>query len=217
MTYFIKNWDRFQHFKDRNPPWVKLYKDLLDDPDWHELDAECCKALVMLWLIASEDEYKQGQLPCSKKLSFRLRISENKLNQTLTKLSNWVIQDDINVISLGYQSDAPETETETETDIYVEQKLNGKDCLEVLDYLNEKTKRGYRPVKVNLNLIAARFNEGATIELCKRVIDCKVAEWINNPKMRSYLRPATLFGAEKFAQYSGEVNVVQSLPWAGAI
>src|SRR5690606_19747530 len=27
----VKNFERFQHYKDRNPPWIKLYNDLLDD------------------------------------------------------------------------------------------------------------------------------------------------------------------------------------------
>lgn len=30
----IKNWDRFQHYKDRDPPWVKLYRDLLTSESW---------------------------------------------------------------------------------------------------------------------------------------------------------------------------------------
>ena len=117
----IKNWKKFQHFKDRTPPWVKLYRDILEDPDWHELDGDCAKTMVMLWLIASEDEHHNGTLPDTRKLAFRLRISENKLNQQLTKLSNWLEQDDITVISGRYQVDAPErapeeTETETETE-----------------------------------------------------------------------------------------------------
>ena len=116
MTYRIRNWAKFQHFKDRNPPWVKLYKDVLDDPDWHELDPLAAKVLVMLWLIASEDDSKQGTLPENKKLAFRLRISEKNLCITLSQLKNWLIQDDIKVISSGYPTDAPETETETETD-----------------------------------------------------------------------------------------------------
>ena len=49
----IKNWSQFQHFKDRRPPWIKLYRDILDDIEWHELDAKSAKVLVMLWLIAS--------------------------------------------------------------------------------------------------------------------------------------------------------------------
>ena len=38
MTYRIKGWVKFQHFKDRRPPWIKLYRDILEDPDWHDLD-----------------------------------------------------------------------------------------------------------------------------------------------------------------------------------
>ena len=112
----IKNWSKFQHFKDRRPPWVKLYRDLLDDPDWHELDAEAAKILVSLWLLASEDEDQEGKLPDAKRIAFRLRIPVNKVNQALTKLEHWLYHSDINAISERYQLDAPETETETYTE-----------------------------------------------------------------------------------------------------
>ena len=116
MTFRIKDWSKFQHFKDRTPPWVKLYRDILDDPDWHELDGQSAKVLTMLWLIASEDETHSGALPCLRKLAFRLRMEENKVKQSLDKLSHWLIQSDIEPISERYQSDAPETETETYTE-----------------------------------------------------------------------------------------------------
>jgi hypothetical protein len=107
----IKNWSKFQHFKDRRPPWVKLYRDILDDIEWHELDPLAAKVLVMLWLIASEDE---GRIPDSKTLAFRLRISEVKTKEIIIKLSHWLEHNDIELISSGYQVDLPETETETE-------------------------------------------------------------------------------------------------------
>ena len=107
----IKNWSKFQHFKDRKPPWVKLYRDLLDDIDWHELDAQASKVLVMLWLIASEED---GNIPATKTLAFRLRMTEKQTIDCLNKLSHWLEQDDISVISEKYQSDSLETETETE-------------------------------------------------------------------------------------------------------
>ena len=112
----IKNWSKFQHFKDRRPPWVKLYRDILDDPDWHELDAEAAKILVSLWLLASEDEDQEGKLPDAKRIAFRLRLPINKVNQALTKLDHWLYHSDITAISERYQSDAPETETETYTE-----------------------------------------------------------------------------------------------------
>ena len=107
----IKNWLKFQHFKDRRPPWVKLYRDILDDIEWHELDPQAAKVLVMLWLIASEDD---GNLPDIKKLAFRLRMTEKQTSDCIFKLSHWVEQDDIKPISTRYQDDRLETETETE-------------------------------------------------------------------------------------------------------
>jgi hypothetical protein len=109
----IKNWNKFQHFKDRKPPWVKLYRDVLDDMEWYELDPLASKVLVMCWLIASEDD---GCLPNSKTLAFRLRMTEKQTIDCLNKLSHWLEQDDINVISEQYQHDSLETETETETE-----------------------------------------------------------------------------------------------------
>lgn len=108
MALRIKDFSKFQHFKDRSPPWVKLYRDILDDPDWHELDGESAKILVMLWLIASEDETKQGLLPDDRKLRFRLRITEKALEQSISRLSHWLERVDIGVISDRYQLDAPE-------------------------------------------------------------------------------------------------------------
>ena len=119
----IKNWSKFQHFKDRRPPWVKLYRDILDDLDWHELDPLSAKVLVMLWLIASEDE---GRIPNVKTLAFRLRLTEIKTKEVLIKLSHWLEQDDIEVISSGYQSDSTERETETETE--TKKKATGVAC-----------------------------------------------------------------------------------------
>jgi len=115
----IKNWNKFQHFKDRKPPWVKLYRDLLDDIDWHELDAQASKVLVMLWLIASEED---GNIPATKTLAFRLRMTEKQTIDCLNKLSHWLEQDDINVISERYQDDSLETETET----YIEKEKETK-------------------------------------------------------------------------------------------
>jgi hypothetical protein len=122
----IKNWHKFQHFKDRKPPWVKLYRDLLDDIDWHELDPKSAKVLVMLWLIASEDD---GNIPEVKRLAFRLRMTEKDTEVCLSKLSHWLDHDDINTISNGYQDDAPETETETEVETKKEkEKTTGVVC-----------------------------------------------------------------------------------------
>jgi hypothetical protein len=33
-TIAVKNWERFQHYKDRDPPWIKLYRDMLTSEPW---------------------------------------------------------------------------------------------------------------------------------------------------------------------------------------
>ena len=118
MTLRIKGWEQFQHFKDRRPPWIKLYRDILDDPDWHELSDKASKTLVMFWLIASESE---GYLPELKKLAFRLRTTEKALNQVVSELTHWLD----NTISPRYHGDTPERageEREVETEVETEKE-----------------------------------------------------------------------------------------------
>lgn len=91
-----------------------------------------------------------------------------------------------------------------------ESLTNGKkrlseSCLEVLSFLNEKTGRRYQPVKANINLIACRLREGATVDQCRQVIAKKCREWRDDPNQEIYLRPKTLFNATNFANYQGEV------------
>jgi uncharacterized phage protein (TIGR02220 family) len=89
-------------------------------------------------------------------------------------------------------------------------RLSGTpDAITILDYLNEKTGRGYKPVKANVALIAARLSE-SSVEECRSVIDAKVTAWQHDDKMREYLRPATLFNATKFANYVGELGFSNS-------
>lgn len=78
-------------------------------------------------------------------------------------------------------------------------------AVDVLQFLNEKTGRTYRPVETNLKLITARLRSGATVMDCRQVIAKKTREWKGDAKMAEYLRPATLFNATKFEQYLGEL------------
>lgn len=71
----------------------------------------------------------------------------------------------------------------------------------VIKYLNAKAGANYRATnKATQRLIKARFNEGMTTKDFKKVIDNKCNDWLKDPKMCEYLRPATLFGS-KFESY----------------
>lgn len=79
-----------------------------------------------------------------------------------------------------------------------------RDAVEILDFLNRKAGRSYRPVKANLGFIEARLKAGATPDNCRGVIVRKVREWAGDPKMAKFLRPETLFNQTKFESYLGE-------------
>lgn len=81
---------------------------------------------------------------------------------------------------------------------------------EVIVHLNQRVGTHYRPTTASTRkLVKARLKEGFTVDDFKMVIDKKCAEWLNNPSMREYLRPETLFG-NKFESYLN----AQSRPYA---
>jgi len=55
-TFSVKNFDKFQHYKDRSPPWIRLYNSLLDDYDFGRLQDASKMHLLAIWLLASRYE-----------------------------------------------------------------------------------------------------------------------------------------------------------------
>ena len=79
-------------------------------------------------------------------------------------------------------------------------------CHMVIDYLNQVLGTRYTTKnKTNISNINARISEGHTFEDFKKVIDKKYAQWHNDPKMSSYLRPETLFCSKHFESYLNEI------------
>jgi hypothetical protein len=112
----IKDWRQFQHYKHRNPPWIRLYRELLNDREWFALDGDACKVLVMCWLVASEND---GELPSDTDLAFRFRMPEKQFNAAFAKLSHWLEHDASNALADRLHDATTETETETESDISI--------------------------------------------------------------------------------------------------
>ena len=77
----------------------------------------------------------------------------------------------------------------------------------ILEDLNKRTKskKGFSPLaQCNQNLIKARMSEGFTVENFITVNEKKVKQWLHDPEMSKFLRPATIFG-NKFDGYLNEV------------
>lgn len=80
-----------------------------------------------------------------------------------------------------------------------------EDCMCVLQYMNDKAGKRFKPVNSNMRFIRARLAEGATVEEMKAVVDLKVADW-RGTEMDWYLRPETLFNATKYQTYAANIG-----------
>jgi uncharacterized phage protein (TIGR02220 family) len=81
---------------------------------------------------------------------------------------------------------------------------DNKQHITVLSFLNAKTNRNYQQVEANMKLIKGLLRK-YPLDAIKRVIEAKVNEWIDNPKMTKYLRPTTLFRPSNFDAYINEL------------
>ncbi len=111
MDFFrVTNWDQYQHYKDRDPTWIKLYARLLDDYAFASLPDNSKWHLVGIFLLAS----KQGnRIPgdprwVRKKIAARTRVDLEAL------LAAGFIEDDAStVLAEAEQPAIPEKESES--------------------------------------------------------------------------------------------------------
>jgi hypothetical protein len=76
----VRNFDQFQHYKERNPIWIKLYCSLLDDYDFAQLPDETKFHAVGLMLLASRLNNKFPDEPWLRaKINAEKRIDLEKL------------------------------------------------------------------------------------------------------------------------------------------
>ena len=134
----VRNWDKFQPtMKDRNVIWIKIYRQILEDYEWHNLSSDSKATLLELLLLASENN---GQLPEVHKIAFRLRKTEDFINEQIGLLSHW-LQLDNNLITTCEQDVALEKSREEKSKTYVrfdefwntllpKRKVNRKGCIE---------------------------------------------------------------------------------------
>jgi len=73
----VKNWERYQHYRDRRPPWIKLHSQILNDVIFCKLPAASRGLLMCIWVLAAEDD---GRVVCDEEsLRFRLRLEKFRL------------------------------------------------------------------------------------------------------------------------------------------
>lgn len=106
----IKNWSTYQHYSDRNPPWIKLHNNILTSKTWVCLD-DASKALaVAIMLLAARTD---NRIPADPEYIKRVCYLD-----TTPNLEKLVHVDFIEIIDLddsckqGLANRTTETETE---------------------------------------------------------------------------------------------------------
>ena len=133
----IKNWQSFQSYRDRRPPWIRLHRDLLDNYEYQSMSAEARATLPMLWLLAAEDhDPVSGMIHLtSEQIAFRLRKVTKIVTKAIKEIASaGFISVDVtcycprcnssvtNPLRNRYESVTPETETEAETETELDAK-----------------------------------------------------------------------------------------------
>src|SRR4030042_687354 len=80
MEYLkIKNWDRWQSYrKDRGqPPWIKIHRRLMRNPEWVSLSDSERGQLTSIWLLAADHD---GSIPADSDTVKKLCFMSDELN-----------------------------------------------------------------------------------------------------------------------------------------
>ena len=116
MKLIPKNWVDHQHYKDRNPPWIKLHRKLLNDRAFMCLPLASKALAPLLWLLASESKSENGEFDAStEELEFRLHMSVKDIETGRKALiDKGFFIDASGVLASCQQVATPETEGERE-------------------------------------------------------------------------------------------------------
>lgn len=116
MDYLkVHDWEQYQHYNNRNPPWIKLHVNILNNRKFTAL-ARASKGLLMqLWILASENN---GQVPDDlEEIRFRLRDASIKRSEIDLLVSTGFLESCKQTLADASAMQATaclETETETE-------------------------------------------------------------------------------------------------------
>lgn len=113
------------------------------------------------------------------------------------------------------EKDIPDFETPDTFDQAPEKKKKAPsvsapppEVIQVVEYLNQLTGAAYRPgTKTTAGMVKARLSDGFTVEDFETVIAFKCRQWLNDKKMRDYLRPETLFSPSHFEGYLNQARL----------
>lgn len=88
MKYKLSNWEEYQHYKHRNPPWVKLHFAMLSGETWVCLDDASRVLAIACMLIASRND---GHIPANPEYVRRVAHLNKKPNFDLLLSTGFLV------------------------------------------------------------------------------------------------------------------------------
>ena len=128
MLLTTNNWNDFQHYKHRSPPWIKLHKRLLDNMVYQRLPVASRALAPMLWLLASESDDGSINLT-TEEIAFRLRMLEKDVIESIKPL-----------IKYGFFTDASNVLSECLSDATTEKRRVEKSRVDTIEKQSPKKK-----------------------------------------------------------------------------
>ena len=120
MKYIvIEEWNKFQHYTKRNPPWIKLYSKLLEDDDFDEMPDDSKLLYFCLLMFASRrgNKVKLNFPFLQKRLPMTSEIKQSTIQPLIDAKFIGVYRNGSTMLSSCAQNAIPETERERETEI----------------------------------------------------------------------------------------------------
>ena len=141
------------------------------------------------------EKTRKARIESGKLGGLAKQANANFAKQNEQTVANVAVSDNVNVSDSVSVNDNKKKASPSDEIITILEDLNNK----------IKSKKGFSPLaQCNQNLIKARMSEGFTVENFITVNEKKVKQWLHDPEMSKYLRPATLYG-NKFDGYLNEV------------
>jgi hypothetical protein len=105
----IRNWDKWQTYRaDRGqPPWIKIHRRLMRDPEWVSLSDAERGQLVGMWLLAAD---RDGVIPASTALIQKLSFMESEPDINKFIELGFICQNDVKATPERRQLDQPKAE-----------------------------------------------------------------------------------------------------------
>lgn len=204
MDYLtIKNWNKFQQYKDREMKWIKLYRGLIVDYDFDQLTEVAQIHLVKIWLLAANigNKIPNDASWVGRKIGAKSKVDLNQMvDAGFLFCTDFSLRSEKTVHRL---EKIRRDKIRRDKNPYVEETDKKISTIyeSIIEDLNTKTKRSFKHTSEKTKgLIKARLKDGFEFADFQIVHSNKADEWLGDNRMEKFLRPETLYG-NKFEGY----------------